>query len=128
MLNINPIKIRWALYFFLCIGPRILFTIFSYFAYGWVLTVLGILAIIPVIKWIHILLIEKRDTGLEVLGNEIWWKNLRLLHMCLWGFFGYLAITGNRKAWIILGLDTGLGFLSFLIHHWSEGNMPKLIE
>jgi hypothetical protein len=128
MININPIKIRWALYLFLCIGPRILFTIFSYFAYGWVLILLGILAMIPVIKWLHILFVEKRDTGLEVLGNTIWWKNLRPLHMFLWGFFAYLAISGNHKAWIVLALDTGLGLFSFLIHHWSEGNMTKLIE
>ena len=123
---INTIKIRFFLFLFGCIGSRLAVTAVSAFASGWFLTLIGILALIPVAGWFYIIFIGKRDTGLEVLGDKIWWKNLRPIHMLLWGFFAYLAITGNRKAWIVLLIDTLFGLSSFLIHHYMEGNFKKL--
>ena len=125
-MNINPIKIRFFLFLFGCIGSRLAFTVISAFAYGWVLTLIGLIALIPVFGWLYIIFIGKRDTGIEVLGNKIWWKNLRPLHTLLWGFFAYLAITGNRKAWLILLIDTLFGLSAFLIHHYMEGNFKYL--
>lgn len=125
---INTIKIRFFLFLFGCIGSRLAVTAVSAFASGWFLTLIGVFALIPVIGWFYIIFIGKRDTGLEVLGDKIWWKNLRPIHMLLWGFFSYLAITGNRKAWIVLLIDTLFGLSSFLIHHYMEGNFKKLQE
>ncbi len=125
---LNAIKIRFLLFLFGCIGSRLAFTAVSAFASGWVLMVLGIIALIPVIGWFYIIFIGKRDTGLEVLGGKIWWKNLRPIHLILWTFFAYLAITGNRKAWIVLLVDTLFGLSAFLIHHWSQDNFKKLQE
>lgn len=88
---------------------------------------LGIVALIPVIGWIYIIFIGKRDTGPEVLGGKIWWKNLRPVHTVLWTLFSYLAINGNRNAWILLLIDTLFGLASFLVFHWKEGNFSKLI-
>jgi len=125
-MNINPIKIRFFLFLVGCIGSRLAFTAVSAFASGWLLTLLGLVALIPVFGWFYIIFIGKRDTGLEVLGDKIWWKNLRPIHMLLWGFFSYLAITGNRKAWLVLLVDTLFGLSAFLGHHWLEGNFKKL--
>lgn len=125
-MNINPIKIRFFLFLFGCIGSRIALTVLSAFASGWLLTLLGILALIPVFGWFYIIFIGKRDTGLEVLGNKIWWKNLRPIHMLLWGFFSYLAITRNRKAWIVLLIDTLFGLSAFLIYHYMQDNFKQL--
>ena len=124
----NPIKIRFYLFIFGCIGSRLLYTATSAFATGWLLTTLGLLALIPVIGWTYIIFIGKRDTGLEVLGDKIWWKNLRPIHLLLWLFFAYLAITGNRKAWMVLFIDTLFGLFSFLFYHWSQGNFERLME
>jgi hypothetical protein len=98
------------------------------FASGWFLALIGIFALIPVFGWFYIIFIGKRDTGLEVLGDKIWWKNLRPVHMLLWGFFSYLAITGNKKAWLVLLVDTLFGLSSFLVYHWSQDNFKKLSE
>ena len=123
----NPIKIRFMLFLFGCIGSRLLFTTLSAFSSGLMLKILGVIALIPVIGWIYIIFIGKRDTGLEVLGDKIWWKNLRPIHLILWSFFAYLAINGNRNAWIVLLMDTLFGLSSFLVFHWNEGNFNKLL-
>jgi hypothetical protein len=127
-MNINPIKIRFFLFLFGCIGSRLAFTIVSAFASSFILRILGLIALIPVIGWLYIIFIGKRDTGLEVLGNKIWWKNLRPIHALLWGFFAYLAITGNRQAWLVLLIDTLFGLSAFLVHHWLEDNFKRLQE
>ena len=125
---INTFKIRFYAFLFLCIGSRLSFTILSAIASGWFLTVVGIIALFPVLGWFYIIFIGKRDTGIEVFGEQIWWKNLRPLHMFLWGFFAYLAITRNRRAWVVLLIDTFIGLSAFLLHHQSEGNLNKLLE
>jgi hypothetical protein len=127
-MNINPIKIRFFLFLFGCIGSRLTLTIISAFASTSFLKLIGILALIPVIGWFYIIFIGKRDTGIEVLGDKIWWKSLRPIHMILWLFFSYLAISGNKKAWIVLLIDTLFGLSSFLIYHWSQGNIRFLFK
>ena len=122
------LQIRFLLFIFGCIGSRLLLTTLSAFSYGRLLTAMGIFALIPVIGWFYIIFIGKRDTGLEVFGDKIWWKNLRPIHMLLWAFFAYLAISGNRNAWIVLLIDTMLGLSSFLFHHWSNGNLNTMLQ
>jgi len=127
-MTLNPIKIRFFLFLFGCIGSRLAFTTVSAFASGIWLQIIGVLALIPVLGWLYIIFIGKRDTGAEVLGGKIWWKNIRPIHLFLWAFFAYLAINKNTKAWIVLLIDTLFGLSAFLVHHWSEGNFAKLVE
>jgi hypothetical protein len=122
----NPNTIRFFLFLFGCIGSRLAFTTISAFASGWFLKLFGIIALIPVLGWFYIIFIGKRDTGPEAIGGKIWWKSLRPIHMLLWGLFSYLAITGNKKAWIVLLIDTLFGLSAFLIHHFKQGNFNKL--
>jgi hypothetical protein len=112
----------------MCIGSRSILTLVSYFSSGWFLTLLGTFALLPVIGWFYIIFIGKRDTGIEVMGERIWWKNLRIIHMLLWGFFAYLAISKNPRAYIVLLVDTLFGLSAFLFHHWSEGNLNVMLQ
>jgi hypothetical protein len=89
---------------------------------------LGFLALIPVIGWIYIIFIGKRDTGIEVLGDKIWWKNLRPIHLILWSLFVWLAVKRNPLAWLVLLVDTMFGLSAFLIYHWYQGNFKRLYE
>lgn len=118
--------IRFFLFMIGCFGSRLLFTIASAISPNWLLTILGIIALFPVMGWFYLIFIGKRDRGIEVFNELIWWKDLRPLHMFLWGFFAYLAIMNNHKAWIILLIDTFIGLFAFLIHHQMEGNLKKL--
>jgi hypothetical protein len=114
------------MFLFGCIGSRLAFTAISAFASQAVLKFLGIIALFPVLGWFYIIFIGKRDTGLEVFGDKIWWKMLRPIHMFLWGLFAYYAISGNRNAWIILLIDTLFGLGAFIIHHYKEDNFKNL--
>ena len=118
--------IRFFVFIFFCIGSRLTFTIMSVMAPNWLLRIMGFIAIFPVLGWFYFIFIGNRDRGIEVFNELIWWKELRPLHMFLWGFFAYLAITGNHKAWIVLLIDTFIGLFAFLIHHQMEGNLKKL--
>jgi len=121
-LKSKKLKTRFLLFLFGCIGSRLALTAISAYSTGIFLKLLGLLALGPVIGWLYIIFIGKRDTGLEVFGDKIWWKDLRPLHTLLWATFSYMAITGNRKAWIVLLTDTLFGLSAFLIYHWQQGD------
>ena len=124
----NTIQIRFLLFLIGCIGSRLLFTAVSAFASGWFLQLLGFIAMIPVLGWFYLIFIGERDTGVEVMGDKIWWKPLRPIHMLLWFMFAWLAIQGNRRAWMVLLVDTLFGLGAFLVYQGSQGNFRKLLE
>lgn len=124
----NTLKLRFYLFIFGCIGSRLLFTLLAYSFSNWKLTSLGILSLFFVIGWFYIIFIGERDTGPEVFGDKIWWKSLRPIHMLLWLFFSFLAIQQHPYAWIILLIDTTFGLISFILHHWSQGNLKIMLS
>lgn len=121
----KKLKTRFLLFLVGCIGSRLALTAISAYSTGTFLKLLGLLALGPVIGWLYIIFIGKRDTGLEVFGDKIWWKDLRPLHTLLWATFSYMAISGNRKAWIVLLTDTLFGLSAFLVYHWRQGDFKN---
>ena len=119
--------IRFFVFIIFCFGSRLTFTLISAIAATWLLRVMGVIALFPVLGWFYFIFIGTRDRGIELFNELIWWKDLRPLHMLLWGFFAYLAITGNHKAWIVLLIDSFIGLSAFLIHHQLKGNLKKLL-
>jgi len=76
------------------------------------LRIMGYIAIFPAIGFLYFFVSGTRNTG--AFGQKVWWNSLRPVHSVLYGTFAYLAITGNRKAWIVLLLDALIGLSGFL--------------
>ena len=122
----NPIQIRFILFLFGCIGMRLLFVIIAKNVSIKILHYLGYLALLPAIGFIYIFTTGSRQTGAEVLGDKIWWNNLRPLHALIYGLFAYNAIIGNTQSWIYLLVDVLIGLISFL--HLLTFEMPIYIS
>lgn len=125
-MNINNIQKRFLLFLFGCIGTRSLFVYLAKNINIEYLPYLGYLALLPAIGFFYIFLTGSRKTGLEVMGDKIWWNNLRPFHGLMYFMFAYYAIQKEKTAWIFLLIDVVVGLLSFLIFHWYQGNFKKL--
>jgi hypothetical protein len=123
----NNLQKRFLLFLIGCIGSRILFVFISKYIPNNYLPYLGYIALLPMIGFGYIWITNSRKTGPEVMGDKIWWNDLRPIHSLLYGLFAYNAINKNENAWIYLLIDVIIGFVSFLRHHWIEGNFTKLI-
>jgi len=122
----NHLQQRFLLFLIGCIGIRSLFVIIAKCINTKYLKYLGYLALVPAIGFIYIYLTGTRKTGAEVFGEKIWWNNLRPIHSILYFLFAYNAIIGNKQAWIYLLVDVLIGLISFLIHHYVNGDFSKL--
>lgn len=101
--------------FVVCIFVRLLLAYLAKVAPLRWLRVMGTIAILPAIGFMYLFVSGVRNkTG--AFGEKIWWNLLRPVHSFLYGFFAYLAITGNRNAWILLLVDALVGLGGF-IHH-----------
>jgi hypothetical protein len=114
---------RLVLFLFGCIGSRV--------ALVWIaknrpeaLSYMGIMAVGISFGFMYIWANGLRKTGIETLGDKIWWNDLRPLHSILWAIFAVMAFQGNQNAWKILLLDVTIGFLAWL-NHRVHGPRPK---
>ena len=123
----NNIQKRFLLFLFGCILIRFLLVILAKNIDKENLQYLGYLALIPVLGWLYIIFIGERDTGGEVFGEKIWWKDLRIIHVSLWSIFAYMAINKNNNAWQFLLIDTIFGLGAFLNYHYNQGNYKLLL-
>jgi hypothetical protein len=124
----NNLQRRFFLFLIGCIGVRFLFVIIAKYINTKYLKYLGYMALVPAIGFTYIYLTGSRKTGQEVFGEKIWWNNLRPLHSILYFLFAYNAIKGNKQSWIYLLVDVLIGLISFLIHHYINGDFVKLLN
>ena len=122
----NNIQKRFLLFLFGCIGTRTLLVYIAKTTNKTLLMFLGYLALLPAIGFFYLFFSGTRKTGAEVFGDKIWWNNLRPIHGLLYTLFAYNAITGNQNAWLYLLVDVVVGFTSFVIFHYYNGDFYKL--
>ena len=118
----NNMQKRILMFLIGCIGIRSLFVIISKNISVNYLKYFGYLALVPAFGFIYIYLTGSRKAGSETFGEKIWWNNLRPIHSLLYFLFAYNAINGNKNAWIYLLVDVLVGLISFLIHHYLNGD------
>ena len=124
----NQLQQRFLMFLIGCIGARSLFVIIAKYVNTDYLKYLGYLALLPAIGFMYIYLTGSRKTGAEVFGEKIWWNDLRPIHSILYFLFAYNAIIGNTYSWIYLLIDVLIGLISFLIHHYVNGNIVKILN
>lgn len=124
----NHLQQRFLLFLIGCIGIRSLFVVIAKYINAKYLKYLGYIALLPAIGFMYIYLTGSRETGAEVFGEKIWWNDLRPIHSILYFLFAYNAIMGNKQSWIYLLVDVLFGLVSFLIHHYVNGNFAKLLN
>ena len=124
----NHLQQRFLMFLIGCIGIRSLFVIIAKYINTKYLKYLGYLALLPAVGFIYIYLTGSRKTGAEVFGEKIWWNNLRPIHSILYFLFAYNAIMGNKQSWIYLLVDVLIGLISFLIHHYVNGDFFTLLN
>jgi hypothetical protein len=124
----NHLQQRFLLFLIGCVGIRSLFVIIAKYINTKYLKYLGYLALVPAIGFIYIYLTGTRKTGAEVFGEKIWWNNLRPIHSILYFLFAYNAIIGNKQSWIYLLVDVLIGLISFVIHHYANGDIVKILN
>lgn len=124
----NHLQQRFLMFLIGCIGTRSLFVIIAKYINTKYLKYLGYLALLPAIGFMYIYLTGIRKTGAEVFGEKIWWNNLRPIHSILYFLFAYNAIMGNKQSWIYLLVDVVFGLISFLVHHYLNGDISMLLN
>jgi len=124
----NHLQQRFLMFLIGCIGIRSLFVIIAKNINTKYLKYLGYMALLPAIGFIYIYLTGSRKTGAEVFGEKIWWNDLRPIHSILYFLFAYNAIIGNKQSWIYLLVDVLIGLISFLIHHYVNGDLVTLLN
>ena len=110
---------RFLLFLIGCIGTRSAIAYLASIASGRWLTLMGYLALVPVVGWLYIILTGARKTGAEVFGDRIWWGDLRAIHVSLYALFAWYAIKGDGGAWRFLAVDVVFGLAAFLWHHFG---------
>ena len=121
----NNLHKRYLLFLVGCMGTRLAFALLAKNVSLDYLPYVGALATIPVVGWLYIIFVGKRDTGAEVFGEKIWWKDLRIIHTLLYAYFAYLAFNKDRRSWLVLLADVLFGFSAFIIHHFVIGESVK---
>jgi hypothetical protein len=122
----NNIQKRFLMFLIGCMGARTLLVILAKNIKKDYLPIMGYLALLLGCGFLFLYFTGYRDTGREVLGDKIWWNDLRPIHAILIISFSYLAINKSDKAWIVLLIDLLFGLTSFLLFHYNQGNFSKL--
>jgi hypothetical protein len=124
----NNLRKRFILFIFGCILVRILIAISVHLIDPEYLPFVGWIALIPAMGWIMIYATGSRKTGMEVMGDVIWWNDLRIFHAATYGIFSILAMNKNKYSWIVLLFDVMIGLAGFINHHYKSGNFSILFQ
>lgn len=113
--------------YFLC-GCVLIRCIFALIAKNNVeyLPIMGYIALVPAVGFFYIYATGSRTTGPEVMGEKIWWNDLRPVHGFLYLLFALNAFESNPDSWMILMLDVIIGLIAFLQFHYKSGSFAEL--
>ena len=122
----NTIQKRFILFIFGCIPSRFALAALAKYIPTVYLPYLGYLALLPAFGFLYLFFTGKRQVGMETQGAPIWWSNFRIFHGLMYLLFAFYAINKNINSYKIIIVDTIVGLILFLIHHYNAGSFAKL--
>lgn len=111
----TPKKTRIILFLTLCFTLRLAIAYIAKITPQKYLPYLGYLAFIPAIGFAYTYINTKK---IGAFGQKAWWNYMRPIHSMLYLIFAILAIQKNKNAYIVPLLDTILGLIVFINHHF----------
>ena len=124
MNNSIPFKKLFLLFIFGCMGARLLMAYTAKRINGKYLPIMGYLAALPALGFAYVYISGNRKEG--GFGQKAWRNDLRPVHAILYGLLSWNAINKRAGSWKFLFADAIFGLISFLIYHWSNGNIQKM--
>ena len=101
-----------------CIGFRLSIALYAKHTTPEILRMLGFIALLPAIGFLFIYMNDLRKVGFEA-GGKIWWNSARPIHGVLYLLFAMYAIKKQECAWLVLLLDTFLGFTFWYMKYYA---------
>jgi len=122
----KPVSFKelFLLFIFGCMGARLFLVYAAKNIIRKYLPIMGYLAALPSFGFAYAYITGGRSEG--AFGQKTWWNDLRPVHAVLYGLFAWNAINKRAGSWKFLFADAILGLISFLIYHWSNGNIQKM--
>ena len=121
-----PFKKLLVLFIIGCMGTRLLLAYTAKNININYLPIMGYLLTIPAFGFAYVYISGTRKEG--AFGQKTWWNDLRPIHALLYGLFAWNAINKKTNSWIYLFIDAMVGLISFIVHHYSNGDIQKLFN
>jgi len=118
----TPLQKRLLLFLGGCIPSRLALAMIAKYSAVYYLPYLSIITLSIALGFIYLYFTGKRKVGIETQGTPIWWMRFRLFHGLMYLLFSLLAFTRNKNAYIVLLVDTLVGLIIFLRHHYLAGD------
>lgn len=118
----TPMQKRLIFFLGGCIPARLLLTAVAKYSPVYYLPYIGLITLVIALGFIYLYFTGKRRTGAETQGAPIWWMKFRLFHGLMYLLFSLLAFMRMNNSYIILLLDTFVGLILFLQHHYNAGD------
>ena len=118
----NDIQKRFILFIFGCIPARLVLVYLA--KSNKYARIVAYFSVLVSIGFMYIYITDKRKTGIEVMGDTIWWNHLRPIHSVLFGLFALFTLSSllvkkyTQYNWLLLLGDTLLGICMFLYYHF----------
>lgn len=118
----TPMQKRLLFFLGGCIPARLLLVAAAKYSPVYYLPYMGLITLVIALGFLYLYFTGKRRTGVETQGAPIWWMKFRLFHGLMYLLFSLLAFMRMNNAYIILLLDTFVGMIIFLQHHYIAGD------
>ena len=113
---LNSLQNKLILFMVFCMSFRIILALIAKYIDKKYLESFGYLLLFLAMGFIIVFITDLRGRG--AFNQKIWWNHLRPIHSLLYFIAAFYAIKNDRRAWMVLLLDAGIGLMAFLVNHF----------